>query len=389
MFSLIEKFYSSSPAKRLLTVVTWLLILAAASTAYSFINFFTIFNREMNRERKPENAIGFEKLHFRTYLNDRTKAALTSWITLKHLSEKLLKESPKAINSFVLDDSIASYDAQIIETIKSFNGLGWEHLSLFASSQLDPFENSLPENFRKIRNAARFLGLYHARFKELYPVENSAFIFETSLKLARMTDFSCPFLIGKLIAIAVDKIAVKAVHQLLEAGKLTAEETAQCISAVNLSLELDRSIAINFDNEFILFKFSYAFTFHRNAPLATWLLNTIFGDPIVVYQHLSKELLNVTDSNLVDQAIRHPVLKLGFPNFGKALLNYSKNLAMKAILMSELKASTGQATPVRDPFSCHPLKSLSRNGKQVYYSVGPDNADNKMQGDDITFFAND
>lgn len=390
MFSLIEKFYSSSPVKRLLTVVTWLLIIAAASSAYSFINLYRIGTEEMNRERYSKQVVGFENLPAKlklTYLDDRTKASLASWKNLKDFSAKLLKETPTFSQVSPLDASIASYDAQIIETVKTFNDLDWKYLSLFASRQLDPLDDSLEENFRQIRNVAKFLEAFQTRFKELYPQESSAFLLEASLKLARMTDLSCPYLVGKLIAVAVDKSAVHTVHALLEAGKITPEEAKQCLSAVKTSLELDRPLAMNIENEFVWFKYSYSYLFSRNAPLATWLLDTFFGDPIVEYQSLYKKMLEGADPAMVMKSIRHPALHLGFPNFGNILLGHSKSLALKAILESELNAATGYATPAIDPFSDQPLKVLTRDGKPAYYSVGPNKTDDGGRGDDVSFFA--
>ncbi|MBF0546256.1 MAG: hypothetical protein HQM08_17565 [Candidatus Riflebacteria bacterium] len=391
MRKLIEKFYSLSSSKRLLTVVVSLIIIATVATVFSFINLFRevqFLNDENSgdsKKLKKIEYIGFENIPTQRnllYLDDQTKSAFASWKTLTDFSARFLQDGSGS-KLYQLSEEVAKHDQEVVSAIRSFNRLEWKYLSVFASRQVDPIEGGLVESFRKIRRTAQFLASFHSRFKEKFPGENSAFIFESALKLARITDLSSPFLIGKMVSIGVDGIAVKSILPMIDSGTISSQEAVEMKDALKNSMAIDCSLLGALENEFVFFKHFYANLYER-APLAMWILEIIYGNPISQYQKISKGIYEMGGTaQKLEFPNYHPLLVMIFPNFQKAKVNYYERLAHKALLASELANLAGQPEILLDPYSEQPLKSLIRDGKAIFYSVGPNKTDNQLQDDDL------
>ncbi len=383
MRSLIEKFYSGSPKQRLITVITWLVIISAASTAYSFINLFSQV-RVLNEGVAPQS-IGFENLPARMgyHQPDETLIrGLEAWKTLAGFAKNLVVEEKGSL-ARRLTDQIAQHDQEAVAAIRDFNNIDWKHLIIFAGSQIDPLSSSLVESFAKVRAVARFMGLYLRRFKGLHPEEDSSFILAANLKLARLNDLTSPFLIGKMITMAVDGIAMKSLIPLVLEKRINSTEASELIGSLKWSLSVDKPMRAALDCEFFFFRYAYG-RLYSNAPLALWILEKIYGNPFDLYQKLSDEMLVNAGLNL-DERLNssHPILSLAFPNFRKAVDVSREKAVHKTILMKMLSDMLGQQMQAVDPVSGTPLKSVQLNGSTVYYSVGRDGQDNQGEGDDI------
>lgn len=384
MRNLIEKFYSYSPAKRLVAIISFLVFISVVSAVYSFMNLVGAV-KQLN-DAEWSKSTGFENLPAQKqlmYLDESTRAAFASWKTVSGFAGKLLKE-PAGNKSFALAASVSEHDQEIVAAIKAFNGLDWKYLVIFASPQLDPLDCSLAESYKKIRKTAKFLAAFHARFKEQFPAENSAFIFEASIKLARMTDLSSPFLIGKMIAAAIDGIALKSLVPMVRAGLISEFEVADCLVALTNSLAIDRSMAASMEDEFVYFKYFYG-ALYRKAPVAMWLLDVIYGDPVLKYKQLKQQMF---ETGSYDEDLRvfthHLVLLIALPNFRKAYIACQERLAQKVMLASKLALLLGKSVSLTDPWSGQPIKSVQKDGETVFYSVGPDRVDGRLTGDDIS-----
>lgn len=383
MRSLIEKFYAGSPKHRIITVVTWLVIISAASTAYSFINLFSQV-RVLNEGAAPQS-IGFENLPARMgyHQPDETLIkGLEAWKTLAGFAKTLVVEEKGSL-ARRLTDQISQHDQEAIAAIRDFNNIDWKHLIMFAGNQTDPLSSPLVESFSKVRAVARFMSLYLRRFKDLHPEEDSSFIFAANMKLARLNDMTSPFLIGKMISMAVDGIAMKSLAHLVKENRINKAEAEEFTACLKWSLSVDKPMRAALDNEFFFFKYAYG-QMYAKTPLALWILEKIYGNPYDLYQKLSDEMLGSSSINL-DERLNssHPLLALAFPNFRKAVNVSHEKAVHKTILIKMLSDMLGQQMEAIDPVSGTPLKSLRLNDSTVYYSIGRDGLDNQGEGDDI------
>lgn len=383
MRSLIERFYSGSPIKRVLTVVVLLLLISAVSTIYSFYNLAAQIR--VIHHSDPYNEIGFENIPTQrgyAYVDESVKNALAGWKTLSELAQKLLQEQ-QGDKPSSLSDGVASHDQEIIRAVRTFGSLDWKYFLLFTSPQLDPLDSRLAESFTKIRSVARLLTVYQRRFKELYPDENSSFIFAAQVRLARLNDLTSPFLIGKMITVAVDGIALNGLVGLLNDGLLSDAEAAECIELLNSSLLLAKPLRIAMEDEFVFFKHAYGRLYSR-APLAMWILETYYGDPHEQYQKMNREMFDNPEYKLEMNLISHnPILIVAFPNFRRANFLAKEKAAQKSIMLATLAHRLGREIGSFDPWSGQPLKSVQQGDKLVFYSVGPNKVDDSATGDDI------
>ena len=198
-----------------------------------------------------------------------------------------------------------------------------------------------------------------------------------------MTDLSSPSLIGLMVAIAVDGVTVKSIPPLVDSGCVSPQEAREMTEALKNSLIFARSILSAMDDEFVFFKHCYAVIYER-APLAMWMLEMIHGNPIPQYKKLVHETFEIGSGPIeISFPTNHPLLAIAFPNFRKAKTVYLEKLTQKSLLAAELGELSGQPASFPDPFSEQPLKSLKRDGKTVFYSVGPDKTDDQGKNDDL------
>jgi len=358
---------------------------ALATTGYSFYGLFHVVKPyffETGSNQKPFVCKGFSRLLEDTnqqFVDADTKAAIGSWLELVGYSEKYLGG---IVTNYQIQGLAAEDEQKVIDSIKTFNRLDWKMMVLFASPQMDPFGNDLPERFSTIRSVARFLAAYQKHFKDRLPEEDSSFIFGSMLKIARMTDLTSPFLIGKMISIAVDGIAMRSVNGLIASSSLLPQEASACYADLKMSLAQDRPMQCALNSEFMFFKHAYA-RFYISAPLALWLLEKIYGDPEKEYEQLTRRVFEAVDPAPVFKAIRHPLVMLSFPNFRLAWKKYERRLAEKSIVLSELSQIAGELQISIDPYNGELLKTLQKDGKTVFYSVGPDKIDAQLNGDDV------
>ncbi len=383
MRSLIDKFYAGNPMQRIVTVVTWLLIISAAMATYSFISLAS--HLKLFEESNSFKATGIENIPASrgyTVVDAPLKEALEAWKTLASCTATIMIESSMG-KPTRLGDKVAGHDPEIVKALRSFGTLDWKYLLVFASPQTDPLTNELAENFRKIRKVSRFIALYHRRFKELYPEENSSFIFAAQVKLARINDLTSPFLIGKMITIAIDGISLKQLTNLLNRGLISDAEAGNYIELLKNSIALDKPIKIAMDDEFIFFKHAYG-RFYSRAPLAMWIIDKFYGDPFEQYQKTSREVLENPDYKLeLDFPSHNPFLAIAFPNFRKANTVAKERAIQKAIMLATLADRLGRESDVLDLFSGQAFKSLQKENKTVFYSIGPNKNDENGTGDDI------
>lgn len=383
MRSLIEKFYAGNPKQRILTVITWLLIISSAMAIYSFISLAS--HLKVFEESNSFKATGIENIPASrgyTVVDAPLKEALEAWKALASFTETVMIESSIG-KTTRLNDKVSEHDPEIAKALRSFGSLDWKYLIVFASPQTDPLTNELAENFRKIRKVSRFIALYHRRFKELYPEENSSFILAAQVKLARINDLTSPFLIGKMITVALDGISLKQLTNLLNRNLISDSEAVDYMELLKDSIALDKPMKTAMEDEFIFFKHAYG-RFYSRAPLAMWILDKFYGDPFEQYQKTNREMFDNPDYKLeLDFTSHNPLLAIAFPNFRKANTVAKERAIQKAIMIATLADRLGRESGVLDLFSGQAFKSMQKENKTVFYSTGPNKTDENGTGDDI------
>ncbi len=382
MRSLIEKFYAQSPLRRFLAVVALLLLVSAVSTIYSFYNLVANLKVYENSTFKEIGLENIPAARGYAFVDEPLKNALAGWKKLAELSEiAMIQASGGQPNRLV--EKVAEYDQEIITALKNLGTLDWKYLLIFASPQLDPLSDEMAESFKRIRSVARFIALYHRRFKQLYPEENSSFILAAQVRLARLTDLTSPFLIGKMITVAIDGIAMRQLTGLYNEGLLSDAEAIDCIEILSSSLVVDKPMKTAMEDEFIFFKHAYGRLFSR-APLAMWILESYYGEPFDQYQKLSRETFDNPEFKFDMDLISHnPVLMIAFPNFRKANMQAREKACQKSVMLATLGHRLGQPFSAVDPWTGQQLKSMQKDNTTVFYSVGPNKTDDNASGDDI------
>lgn len=384
MRKLIEKFYSYSPFKRVIVLILIIMSISIAVTSYSFYNLIQALNPVLATNNN-EKTMHYETLQSlldkasNPFLTDEIKNAVKAW-------PSLVKFSDDYVENFEPDGFIATHseeiETQIIQAIKDFNGLAWHDLMIFSSTQLDPLAENWSISLRSIRNVSRLIARYQIFYKRKYPQENCSFFTSSILKVGRLTEVTWPFLIGKMVGIAVDGMAIKPFKEFLEAQEITQEEAKQIQKELQTSLCIETSFQKSLANEFSFFKDAKG-KFFAKAPLALWILDFIYGDPDPQYEklmtivHTPEKLENFFKEN------RHPLLQIFVPNYRKAREQCFIKLALKSILLTELSQISGELKISIDPFTNEKLKAIDVDGKKQFYSVGPNLKDEMMQGDDV------
>lgn len=407
MRKLIERFYKLSPVKRAIVVMLGLFIFSLAVTVYSFYNMASAVRMLMNNNDQPFSYMKLEQIKDRVkgpFIPERVLRAIDALDYLQNLGEKLQAKPKKTTDPDVDFSTVNQQELnELRQKIEEFNGLKWEELSLFATGQIDPFSTS-PEsiNLRKIRYAARLMSSYLEYLKKQNSEENSAFVFSAMLKLASLTEISSPYLIGKMVSIAVGNVAIRPFarsirgngdidlpkESVLDLALISSTEAAELHSILMTSLKLEIPFQNSLESEYVFFK-HFSAKIYEKAPLAAYLLTTIFGNPDREYRQIinhpnDKELLMKTLNGW-----KHPALLIAVPNFTRAYEVYSERRAKRAVLAAELAHLAGISENVLDPFSpqaANSILSVEKDGKIRFYSVGKNGIDDKMSNDDISLY---
>ncbi|MFZ5953233.1 MAG: hypothetical protein ACOYXC_21190 [Candidatus Rifleibacteriota bacterium] len=402
MRKLIEKFYSLSPAKRLIISIAAIMLIAVSATAYSFYNLTVAIKQIMNSDLesfKTNSLADALKKADNQFLPEHIPQAVEAFNDLSKLYNELLKKEPGSVDpQFSFESLSEEQEKKVVDTIKTFDRLSWEELMVFYQPQIDPTDFREPAllDFKKVRDVARFCSSFGEFYRLKSPENDIVFVYSALFKLGRLTEVISPYLIGKMIAIAVDGIAVRPFKRftdlnsrdnhkprtsLLDVAPLSKEEAKALFECVMISLKLEATFSRSLNSEYVFFKFFRA-RIYEKAPLAAWLLDQIFGDPENEYRRIVE---SPGDSKILLKTLHswsHPMLLIAVPNFVRAYEVYLEKLAQKAALAAELAEIAGLQVEISDPYSRQPLKWIEDAGRKKFYSVGPNLNDDGLRDDD-------
>ena len=404
MRKLIERFYKLSLVKRMIILILAIFLISVATVLYSFYNLTSAVKKLMGNNSEPFKPMQLSQLNERVkgkFVPDHVTTAIDSLDSIQDLSNKIKLTKKKATDpDFDFSKLNQQQMIELRQDVEAFNRLKWEELFLFATSQVDPFASEAEMiNLRKVNNASKLMRDYLVHFNRVKPEESSQFIFSAILKLARFTEITSPYLIGKMIALAVNNNAVKPFNRyaegngdvilpkdsILDKNLIKPAEASELKSLLLTSLKMEVPFRRFLESEYSFFK-HFSAKIYEKAPLAANILFIIFGNPNDEYR---KIIDHPADKELLKKTLhgwKHPALIVAVPNFTKAFQIFNQRQAQRAVLAAELADLAGETQSIPDPFSESNIRSLEVDGKLKFYSVGPNGLDDKMSKDDISLY---
>ena len=387
MPKILETFYMYSPLKRFIIIITLLFIISAISVGYSLFNLYG--NAKGFLKNTPTSKISYTNVSNELarkkniFLDPSEQLAISEWEKLVNYANVLLQSKhldlPKSLNNELAKD--------IFKTIQKFNSFKWRSLIQLANQQVDPFEEERALNLRNSRKISSLICDLIKHTKTMNLQMDLATLVETQQKVSRITEIFCPYLIGKMISVSMDKKLLKELKSLIDSQMISTTEAANILEKLLISYQCEISFVHAMEFEFHIFKFVRGKLYER-GPLAFWLLDTAFGDPEIQYKNILKNLeqpLTQTQyANLVNSS-HHPFFLIFVPNFRRAKEKYMETMVLKGALCSELSDISQNPQIFKDVYSMAPLKKKIQNNKTLYYSVGFNQKDENGQEDDYSF----
>lgn len=185
------------------------------------------------------------------------------------------------------------------------------------------------------------------------------------------------------------------IYVLCRDGHLKPEEAVQIISALDevnsrtLNAASDEALAKMLDQAKTRLLYLY-----RLSPFGTWLLTSIYPDPLEICRKRFRLFTIVPTVAAEKEFAELPWDFLGLFDFRRAdaveMMIYEarslfKYRVYRAILQQELAQIAGLDRLFPDPYTGSPLCRGEINGRQAFYSCGPNQKDDGMTGDDIFY----
>lgn len=335
MRKFLEKFYSLSPLKRFILLFSILLTLSLIVTSYSFYNLWNLYQYGIPMPEIKICERGFSSFLKRNsnyeYINKKSRDAIASFDKLFELANKHMRDSS---SDYKIIELSGSHEAEVVSAIRSFNNFDWKYMALFANYRIDPFRDDFVESYRTIRSVARFLTAFYIYSTEKYPDEENAYIVESVFKLSRLNDLTSPFLIGKMISIAIEMSVLDAINEKVDQELINTYEARRYHGLINKSIALDSLMKTTMNNELVVARLGY-FEFSKRVPLAMWLLEKIYGNPIKQYSEIVNNY-QVDNNHELSTKRYHPFITVFFPNYTSALERYEQNRDKKNKLLKRL-----------------------------------------------------
>lgn len=396
MLRIIQRFYEFRPLTRIILASLTVLLLSALIVGAGLYQYLSVLKAEnLDGGRAISGEIFVSKglckpsLAIQNFL-DAAMVLNTSAKTLAaqkaERTESLKAPRPGASAPLPLSPMMepafpGEMREAVLGAIASMSRLEWDEVLNFGfkgSLQGDVF------NFTMLRERARFLASFTLQMKKENPQFDSGPLFQAMSRDAILMERVSPTLIGKMICLAIGGIMTRTMHEMALAEQISSAEAVTLLEVVSRFERLQLTIAEAMQMEYQFISKSY-FHLYSKAPLGSWLLEIAFGDFLEQYQHLLSALETMDKETLMKEinSSRHPLIWISFPNFVRAREIYREKLTWLAIVRQELFVRSGSVSRIPDPYGTEPLRSVERDGKRLFYAVGPNGKDDAMTGDDV------
>jgi len=203
---------------------------------------------------------------------------------------------------------------------------------------------------------------------------------------------SHPSLISRLVGAVGMSVEDRMLHALLERNAIFPQEAGNVLDLLEKTDRFRPTFRETMFAESRFVERAY-FRLAAAAPVGSWILDAIYGDPLVQVRQLASrsEMLELSEQHdrMRDFGLSAPrthlLVLLMFPNVVKARDRLKEKQALHAIVLARLASRAGITRVITDPYGAESLRSVVKDGRTVCYSVGPNGKDDGMTGDDVFF----
>jgi hypothetical protein len=376
----IEYFYSCSRLTRFLMTSLMLLALCLIPVSISIYNYVNALSKAV---KEPQG-----KLELTTpfYFNEtlRSEGALQQfWEACTEL-DRIATGPWTQGRAF----SLAAFSPEMRQTIASqvavMANTGNEQLLQFCVKSAS---QDTGMHLRLYRSRLRFLASYTLALVQEQPSHDCLPTVRAMENNSILTELSSPILISKMVAVAGRRLTDALIHQLIRENRVSAD-TAKTL---NRLLQTRHEVSLDFvevmQYEFRYFERHYL-SIYRQAPLGSWLIEQVWGDPVRQYQEYLRNIATLTPQDIFpgkSVLSTHILLQIVIPNFSKARDHIGIGEALRRITLMELATVEGRVEELNDPFTRSPMLRKIVNGRPTLYSTGPNRQNDDMGGDDVYF----
>lgn len=385
MWNPVNAFLGLSPFKRVILVVLVMLVFSVAITGYEIYSYVYQLGHDdlfqgpssaNNGRVKNPNHPGVERIAgFLADCDDLDRIATETWGMLAGSSPVgLSTERQRDLEKILTRCTSRSIEDLLVYGMLNFPG------------------ESFP-NFRSYRERVNFIASNTLFMKRNDPGYD---LMRPMLALQRQHLFveSHPSLISRLVGAVGMSVEDRMLHTLLERNAVSPEEAGKVLDLLDKTDRFRPTFRETMFAESRFVERAY-YRVTAAAPVGSWILDSIYGDPLAQMRDLASRSETLTFSELNDQMQNfglssprtHLLVVLMFPNVVKARERLKEKQALHAIVLTQLSARAGITRVALDPYGVEPLRSLMKEGRTVHYSVGPNGKDDGMTGDDVTFAA--
>ncbi len=288
----------------------------------------------------------------------------------------------KPLDESVFSDLTSDQRSLLASGIAGIAGQDWDVLMTSAikfSSQQDVF------NLPRYRERARFLASFTLFARSADPAFDVLSAAKAMERHNVFSELSNPTLIGKMVGIAGMTLTDGGWHRLLDRKAITASEARTLLAITERGDRMRFSLEETFHMEYIFIERSYH-EIYRRAPLGTWLLELVGGDPLAAYGELMARWDTVTSKEFLGGIdLSRPLLfQLMVPNFIRAREAWRNRSCRHVILEQRLADCAGLDRRFSDPWGT-PLCRKASDSPPIWYSAGPNRTDDNLTGDDVGF----
>lgn len=380
MWNPVNAFLGLSPFKRVVLVILLMLMVSVGTTVFGIYTYVTALGRDVNQALPGSNDVvsGFSNpasARISEYLADCRELdalATESWqLVSGSASVGLPLERQRRIETV-----LSRVSRQPVDSLLMFNRFDWPG-------------DSLP-NLRLYRERVRFIASYSLLMKEANPGFDLVRPLQALQRQHLMVE-SWPCLISRMVGVAGMGIEDRVLNRLLAKDLIPVDEAGRVLELLEQTGRFRPTFRETMFAETQLMERSY-YRLAAKAPLGTWIMDSIYGDPLVQFRDLASRSESIDKDELWGRMEKdfglstprtHLLVMISFPNVIRARERILEKEAFHAIVLAQLAARAGIQRVITDPLGGAPLRSRNENGRTVFYSVGPNGKDDGMAGDDI------
>ncbi|HNV68104.1 MAG TPA: hypothetical protein PKO06_00300 [Candidatus Ozemobacteraceae bacterium] len=378
MNTLWNKFLNLSPWVRMLLAVALVLLLSMSIAGVGLYNFVQALKIENEPVRNPPTDVMTSAGQLKP--SSTILRFVSAAQTINTLGDRTSIGKTQAQPASLTPELISAFQ-NAIATMAATNLADILEQGYRSTGQQDAY------NLLLLRERVRCLASFSIMLKREAPTTDVSPILKAMVHDTLLMERVSPLLISKMVSVACGGIVSNMIHQLVATGSLLPSEAGSLRQLIGTFKQYRLSLA-----EAMIFEARFVETLvlklYRRAPLGSWLLHTIFGDPMIDYRKVVAECetMDRIAFHAALEKISNPLTKIMIPNLTKAREVFIQKAAWESIVIQELQDLEGAtADKAIDPYTSQALLMKQIDGKNRYYAAGPNARDDGMTDDDVFF----